>query len=224
MPEILVFDLDGTLIDSAPDLHRAMHRVLTEEGLPSLTLEQITGMVGDGTAMLVTRAMHRAGRSAGEELPRLLERFLEIYETGIVELTRPYPGVVDTLVHLRGAGHRMAICTNKPDAPTRLVLEALNLAPYFDVVMGGDAAPVRKPDPGHLLAVLERMAADPRDAIMIGDSANDLLVAQAAGVPAILAQYGYGVRRVIDAAPSAVIDAFPALPAALRRIATPANQ
>jgi phosphoglycolate phosphatase len=221
MPPILIFDPDGTLIDSAPDLHRALLRLLAHENLPPLTLAQVTGMVGDGAAMLVTRAFERAGRPAGEHLPRLLARFLEIYETGIAELTRPYPGVPETLASLHAIGHRMAVCTNKPDLPTRLVLEALGLARHFEVIVGGDSAPARKPAPDHPMAVLHRMQASTRDAVMVGDGANDLRAAQAAGIPIILARYGYGVRGTTDIAPAAVIDTFAALPDALLGLSAP---
>ena len=218
MRQILIFDLDGTLIDSAPDLHRALLRLLADENLPPLTLAQVTGMVGDGAAALVARAFERAGRPAGADLPHLLARFLEMYEAGIAVLTRPFPGVPETLADLYRTGHRMAVCTNKPDLPTRIVLDALGLAHYFEVIVGGDSAPARKPDPGHLMAILHRMQADPHDAVMIGDGANDLHAAQAAGIPLILAGYGYGVRGTTDIAPAAIIDAFAALPAALERL------
>jgi phosphoglycolate phosphatase len=224
MPPILIFDLDGTLIDSAPDLHRALLRLLADKNLPPLTLAQVIGMVGDGTAMLVARAFERVGRPAGKHLPQLLARFLEIYETGIAELTQPYPGVPETLANLHAIGHRMAICTNKPDLPTRLVLDAFGLARHFEVIVAGDSTPARKPDPGHLMAALHRMQAGPQDAVMIGDGANDLWAAQAAGVPLILARYGYGVRGMPDIAPAAVIDTFAALPEALERMESTSDQ
>ncbi|MEX2297699.1 MAG: phosphoglycolate phosphatase [Dongiaceae bacterium] len=219
MPRILVFDLDGTLIHSAPDLHRALSQLFAEETLPPHNLEQVISMVGDGSPMLVTRAFERAGRPAGDALPRLLARFLDLYETGIAELTLPYPGVPETLARLRDDGHRMAVCTNKPDGPTRSVLDALGLGSFFEVIVGGDSAPVKKPDARHLLAVLDRMQASPREAVMIGDGTNDLLVAEAVGVPSILVRYGYGLRHSSTTPPAAVIDTFAALPAALARMA-----
>jgi phosphoglycolate phosphatase len=126
--------------------------------------------------------------------------------------------VPETLALLRERGHRLAICTNKPDNPTRAVLEALALLPCFDAIVGGDTAPAKKPDARHLLAVLERMRAMPRDAVMVGDGVNDLLVAAAAGVPAIHARYGYGLSGPVDVAPVAAIDRFVDLPLVLRRI------
>lgn len=218
MPPLLVFDLDGTLIDSAPDLHRAVVAMLTEQGLPAISLADVTEMVGDGAAMLMTRAFARAGRPVGQDLTALLPRFLEIYEGCVADLTRPYPGVPETLALLRERGHRIAICTNKPDGPTRAVLGALELLPCFDAIVGGDSAPARKPDAQHLASVLDRMRTAPRDAVMVGDGTNDLLVAAAAGVPAIHARYGYGLRGPVDVAPVAAIDRFDELPAVLAQL------
>jgi len=216
MPAILVFDLDGTLIDSAPDMHRAVLRMLAEHALPPLSLAEVTAMVGDGSAKLLARAFAKAGRPIDRELPALLPRFMEIYEACAADLTRPFPGVPETLARLAAAGHRMAVCTNKPDGPTRTVLDALSLLPFFEAVVGGDLAPARKPDPRHLLAVLDALGAAPSDAVMVGDGTNDLLTAAAAGVPAIFARYGYGLREPVAVAPAATIDRFDALPDALR--------
>jgi phosphoglycolate phosphatase len=218
MATTLVFDLDGTLIDSAPDLHRALLRLLNQEGLPAIPLDAVIGMVGDGAAKLVARAFAHAGRPVDAELPHLLARFLDLYETGIADLTRPYPGVPETLKILQDAGHRMAVCTNKPDAPTRAVLDALGLGGFFDAAIGGDAAPAKKPDPRHVLAVLQRMGESTENSVMIGDGANDLLVARAAGIAFVHARYGYGIRGVADVLPAAAIDAFSDLPSALTKL------
>jgi len=216
MPTVLVFDLDGTLIDSAPDMHGAVVRMLAEQGLPAISLDDVKPMIGDGSAMLLRRAFARAGRPLGDELPALMPRFMEIYEACAADLTRAYPAVPETLARLSAAGYRMAVCTNKPDEPTRIVLQALSLLPHFEVIVGGDSAPARKPDPRHLLAVLERLGASPEQAVMIGDGTNDLLTAAAAGVPAIHARYGYGLREPAAVAPLASIERFAELPDALR--------
>jgi phosphoglycolate phosphatase len=219
MPAILVFDLDGTLVDSAPDMHRAVLRMLAEHDLPPLSLAEVTAMVGDGSAKLLARAFAKAGRPIDRELPALLPRFMDIYEACAADRTRPYPGVPETLALLQEAGHRMAICTNKPDGPTHRVLDALSLLRHFEVIVGGDSAPARKPDARHLLAVLQRLQATAADAVMIGDGSNDLLTAAAAGVPAIHARYGYGLRDPVAVEPLATIERFDALPGALRRLA-----
>jgi phosphoglycolate phosphatase len=218
MPAILVFDLDGTLIDSAPDMHSAVQRMLAEHGLPPPSLAEVTAMVGDGSAKLLSRAFARAGRPLEGELKKLLPRFMEIYEACAADLTQPYPGVPETLARLQAAGHRMAVCTNKPDRATRTVLQALSLLPFFETIVGGDTAPARKPDPRHLLAVLDRLGAPPSQAVMVGDGANDLLTAAAAGVPAIHARYGYGLREAVAVEPLAAIDCFEELPEALARL------
>lgn len=216
-PRALIFDLDGTLIDSAPDLHRALLHLLAEDGLPRIALDDVRSMVGDGSAMLVTRAYARAGRTIGADLPSRLERFLDLYENGVADLTRPYPGVRETLRLLSDAGHRMGICTNKPDGPARAIIEALDLGGHFGAIVGGDIGASRKPDPRHVQAVLAALDATPENAVLIGDGTNDLLAGAAAGVPVILARYGYGLRG--DPPPAqAIIDTFSEIPDVLQRI------
>ena len=219
MPTALVFDLDGTLIDSAPDLHQAVLKVLAEEGRPSITLDELKTMVGDGAPILVRRVFEYVGHDAGAALPDLVARYLAHYENAIAVHTRLYPGVRETLEHLKAAGHPMAVCTNKAHKPSVHVLEALDLAKYFDVVVGGDATPAKKPDPRHVLTVLERLSVAPAHAVMIGDGANDLIAARDAGVAVIHARYGYGITREHDVTPDAVVDEFAAIPASVRAIA-----
>jgi phosphoglycolate phosphatase len=219
MQPALIFDLDGTLIDSAPDLHQAVLKVLAEEGRPSITLDELITMVGDGAPILVKRVFEYVGHDAGDELPQLVARYLAHYEDAIAVHTRLYPGVRETLERLKAAGHPMAVCTNKAHKPSMHVLEALNLSQYFDVVVGGDATPAKKPDPQHVLTVLERLSARPAHSVMIGDGANDLIAARDAGVPVIHARYGYGITRDHDVTPAAIVDAFDAIPETLRTIA-----
>lgn len=223
---VLVFDLDGTLIDSAPDLAAALNRVLDEEGLPPVGIAEIKTMVGDGAAKLVERglaaALGRAGGGNGAapepaRLAALTERFIGYYEAVVADLTRPYPGVPETLARLAGDGYRLGVCTNKPEGPAREVLAALGLLDHFQVVQGGDSNPVKKPDPGHLHAVLAAMSADTGDAVMIGDSPVDVATARAAGTPVIVYAHGYSRIPVPELAADAVLEAFAALPALLRR-------
>jgi phosphoglycolate phosphatase len=215
----LVFDLDGTLIDSAPDLHQAVLKVLAEEGRPSITLDELKTMVGDGAPILVKRVFAHVGHDAGEKLPHLVARYLAHYESAIAVHTRLYPRVHETLGRLQAAGHRMAVCTNKAHKPSIHVLDALDLSKYFDAVIGGDATPAKKPDPRHVLAVLEKLSARPANAAMIGDGANDLIAARDAGVAVIHARYGYGITRDHDVTPDAIIDDFAAIPDAIKTIA-----
>lgn len=215
----IVFDLDGTLIDSAGDLAAALNRVLAESGRTQVTLAQVKRMIGDGSAKLVERGFVATGAlPSSVDLATHLARFLEIYEAGADELTRPYEGVADTLAHLAARGLKLGICTNKPDRATHRVLGAFNLASHFVAVAGGDAFPVRKPDPGHVLGVLARLGVPPADAVMVGDNEHDAAAARAAGLPIILVSYGYAHASLADIGPDAVIDRFADLPAALDRI------
>jgi phosphoglycolate phosphatase len=217
---VLLCDLDGTLVDSVPDLRRALNKLLLELNLPAQSLEAVKGMVGNGVAKLVARGLAAAGASESpEEGPDLVERFLYHYDAGLVIDTRPYPGAAMVLRGLKSAGWRLAICTNKPEAPSRKILEALDLADLFEAVAGGDSFPVRKPDPGHLLGLLEAMGADPAAAIMLGDSRADAEAARAAGLPAVLVRFGYSPGTPLDALADRMIDRYEELPEALGQIA-----
>ena len=149
---LLIFDLDGTLVDSAPDLRAALNEMLRERGRAPLSPGQVRGMIGDGAAALVSRALAAGGAAAAAD-KAALPRFLELYQANATRLTRPYPGVPETLTALRRAGYRTAICTNKPQRATIGILQGLDLAALFDAVAGGDRFAVRKPDPGHLLGL-----------------------------------------------------------------------
>ena len=138
--------------------------------------------------------------------------------------TRPYPAAREILAALKTAGWRLAVCTNKPEAPSREILEALGLAPLFEALAGGDSFPVRKPHPDHLLRLLRAMGADPATAVMLGDSGADAAAAKAAGLPAVMVRFGYGRGRIEDYGADALIDRFEELPAALRRLAARARR
>jgi phosphoglycolate phosphatase len=211
----ILFDLDGTLVDSVPDLAAAVNALLAEHGRPPLSPAQVAGMVGDGAPKLVERALSMSGLAALPPAPALA-RFLALYEANATVLTRPYPDVPEVLATLREAGHRLAICTNKPERATRAVLEGLGLARFFTVVLGGDSLTARKPDPAPLLAALDRLGASRARAAMVGDHHNDVLAAQAAGIAVIFARYGYGGAAPGAPAADAAIDRFSDLPAALR--------
>jgi phosphoglycolate phosphatase len=214
--DALVFDLDGTLVDSVPDLQAAVNAVLRELGRAPLSAEAVRGMVGDGTAMLVARALAASGGELPPGPPH--ERFLELYEAAPAARTRPYPGVPATLAALRRAGCRLAVCTNKPQRATEGVLEALGLASLFDAVLGGDALPVRKPDPAHVLAALAALGAGPARGVMIGDGENDAAAGRAAGLPVVLMTYGYAHAPLDELGADALLDRFADLPDRLRRL------
>jgi len=215
----LLIDLDGTLVHSLPDLAAALNRLLAELEHDPLAEAEVRTMVGDGVAKLVERGLAARGREASQdELGDLVPRFVALYETALTELTRPYPGVPETLRGLTAEGWRLAVCTNKPEAASRRILDDLGLMDSIDAVAGGDTFAVRKPDPGHLLETLARLAVPAERAVMLGDGRNDVLAAHAAGLPAILVSFGYSKVSVHELGADAVIDDFATLPAALAQL------
>jgi phosphoglycolate phosphatase len=213
---LLIFDLDGTLIDSAPDIALSVNAMLADFGAVPLPFATVRGMIGDGARQLVTRVLAASGIQADED--SALSRYLAHYTASPVIATTPYPGVPETLETLRGAGYRLAIATNKPEKLARQVLGELGLANHFECIVGSDTNPYRKPDPRVLVGVIESLAADPQAAIMIGDSEVDAETAQAAGLPLVLMTYGYH-RGPLSAMPHALqLDAFGALPEALNSL------
>ena len=212
----VVFDLDGTLIDSAPDVVAALNRLLAEEGRRMVGLDEGRLMVGEGARALVERGFIATGPEAGPAaLDDLTRRYIAIYRCDPVVETIVYPGVVEVLKLLAASGVAMGVCTNKPDEMSRLVLEALGLADYFGAVVGGDALPVKKPDAGHLNAVVKRLAAKAESTIYVGDSITDAQTAHEADIPFIAVTYGYSRVSPQELGAEFLIDSFADLPAAL---------
>jgi phosphoglycolate phosphatase len=214
---LLIFDLDGTLVDSVPDLRAAVNEMLRERGRRPLSLGEVKRMVGDGAPALVARALKASGADPDEAVAAL-PRFLDIYEANATELTRPYPGVAATLKLLRQRGYRTAICTNKPQRAAIAVLQGLDLLTLFDGIAGGDRFSVKKPDPGHLLSLIADLGASPRRSAMIGDNENDAAAARAAAVPLVLMRYGYARVDPNKLAADALLDHFVDLPQTLDRL------
>lgn len=186
---LAIFDLDGTLVDSAPDLRAALNRLMLAQGMDPFPLPEVAAMIGDGARALLLKAF------AARDVPfdeALLPGFLHDLEANSAVLTRPYPGMVEALEALTAQGWRHAVCTNKPIAATRALLGELGLAPHFALVLGGDSLPVKKPDPGHVRGVLEALGVAASEAVMIGDHQNDIRAARGAGVRSIFAAWGYG--------------------------------
>lgn len=213
--DTILFDLDGTLVDSAPDLQAAANAMLRELGRPPLAIEQIRRMIGDGAPKLVERALAAAG-VPNEPLAPRLDRFLAFYEAEPTARTRVYPGVRETLDRLFRDGYRMAVCTNKPERATRLVLSDLGIDGPFAAVVGGDTLPVRKPDPRHLLGALRALGGtDPGAAVMVGDNENDAAAARGAGLRLILMRYGYARVPLAEIGADIELDRFDQIPDAL---------
>ena len=211
---LLLFDLDGTLVDSVPDLCDALNEVLHEHGYGKLSQEAVRPMVGDGVAPLVIRGFAACG--GGEtEARAALPHYIALYQANATRRSLLYPGVRESLVELRRQGYGTAVCTNKLQGATLAVLRGFGIGDLFDGVAGGDRYPVKKPDPGHLLTLIAELGGDPARAAMIGDSENDAASAHAAGLPLILMRYGYARIDPAELGPQKLLDHFDELPAAL---------
>ena len=193
MTRTLLLDLDGTLVDSVPDLTAALNRLMAARGLAAFSRPEVTAMVGDGAAVLLERAFAARGVQQDDAA---LEAFVVDYTANTAVETRPFPGVIAGLDALTAAGWRLAVCTNKPEAAARALLAALGIDHYFAAVGGGDTFPVRKPDPAHLTATLQAAGGDLGRALMSGDHHNDVAAAQGAGVKCIFAAWGYGTAAM----------------------------
>jgi len=215
----IIFDLDGTLIDSAPDIHAAANAVLTAEGLPHITAGQSRSFIGNGARVFVERLERAAtGTNDPARTARMQLCFLGQYETAHA-LTRVYPGVETALETLRATGWRLAVCTNKPLAPARTVLAHFGLAGLFEAVIGGDSLPVIKPDPAPLHAAIKALGGGA--AVFVGDSEVDAATAQAAGVPFALFTCGYRSAPPEQIPHDRAFDDFRALPDIARALLRP---
>ena len=204
----VIFDLDGTLVHSAPDLHAAASRMLADLGRPDVTLEQVTGFVGNGVPKLVERCLTATGGVPGDGGAEALRRFSDHYARAATVLTRPYPGVATMLAALQAAGMAMAICTNKPEGPARSVLADLGLAAFFGSVVGGDTLPVRKPEPAVVGRCLADLGIVPDAAVYVGDSETDAATAEGSGLPFALYTGGYRKTPVADLPHAFAFDRF----------------
>ncbi|RRV27816.1 phosphoglycolate phosphatase [Pseudomonas sp. o96-267] len=211
LPRLVMFDLDGTLIDSVPDLAAAVDRMLVELGRPPAGVEKVRDWVGNGARVLVRRALaggldHAAVGDAKTE--EALARFLDIY-ADCHHLTALYPGVHELLEALSTAAVELAVVTNKPERFVAPLLEQVGLGGYFRWIIGGDTLPQQKPDPAALLQVMRLAGVEAAQSLFIGDSRNDVLAARAAAVPCIAVSYGYNHGRPIaEERPSLVVDSL----------------
>ncbi|MEP2781171.1 MAG: HAD-IA family hydrolase [Pseudoruegeria sp.] len=210
----IVFDLDGTLIDSAPDINGIANRLLLANGYAEISLLQTRDFIGNGAGVFVQKMCDARGIPF-ERYDELLAQFIAAYDDA-VHLTTPYPGVVEALIELRGAGHKLGVCTNKPIKPTRAVLNHLNLARFFDTVWGGDSLSVHKPDPAPLNAAFERLGG--QNELFVGDSDVDADTALAANVPFFLFSKGYRKSPVEQIPHTVSFSDFTTLPRSINRV------
>ncbi|MDP6516825.1 MAG: phosphoglycolate phosphatase [Alphaproteobacteria bacterium] len=218
-PAAVVFDLDGTLLDTAPDLAGALNRLLADEGLPPLALGTVREIVGEGAVRMIERGLAAAGAATDGPLDAdLRRRFLDHYRACMTERTRPFPGAVRALEELSAKGRPLAICTNKSHGFSAAILAELGLEKFFGALIGGDSLATNKPDPAPLHAAIAGVGGTPERAVMIGDSITDVGAARAAGVPVIVVSFGYTSIAPRALGADAVIDHFDELLPALAAI------
>jgi phosphoglycolate phosphatase len=215
----IVFDLDGTLIDTAPDLIDTLNIVFAREGLPPVPNETARTLIGGGARAMIVRGLEAEGRTVvPAELERLFQDFLAHYSEHIADRSRPFPGLTDALDALAANGSRLAVCTNKLEHLSVLLLKQLGLAHRFAVICGQDTFGVQKPDPEVLRRTIAAAGGTLRNAIMIGDSLTDIRTARAADVPVIAVDFGYTDRPVSELGPDRIISRFADLPLAVAEL------
>lgn len=217
MKPALIFDLDGTLVDTAPDLLAALNDVLAREGRPPIQPEDLRHLVGHGARVMISEAFKMAiGPADPETTGRMLQGFLTHYRDHIADLSRPFPGVVETLEGFKAQGTRMGVLTNKPHELTLLLLEKLELTAYFAAVFGQGFVPYMKPDARIFQDVVRETAST--SGVMIGDSVTDVETARNAGAPVILLSYGYTPEPAHNLGADAVVDNFREIPGVLAQL------
>ncbi len=206
---VIAFDLDGTLVDTAPDLIATLNVLLSQEDLPPLPLAEARPFIGRGAKWLLERGFQAAGATLDEaRAPELYERFIAHYLDHIADESRPFPGVEAALDRLKSEGARLAVCTNKLTDLSLALLDALDLTRRFDAVIGADATPACKPDARHLTTAVAAAGGTMRKALLVGDAPTDAGAARAAGAPLILVSFGYTEIPARDLAPDLLIDHF----------------
>ena len=215
----IAFDLDGTLVDTAPDLIGALNLVLLDRGLPPAPMDATRHLVGGGVKALIQRGFKLAGEPLEPAaLDALTGQFIAYYLGRIADESTVFPGVVPALEQLSAAGATLCVCTNKRTQLSLALLDALDLTRHFKVVFGADLAPAPKPDPRCYLAAIAAAGGDPARSLMVGDSDNDVLSAQGAGAPVVVVPFGYSVHPVTELGADALIDHFDQLPEVAARL------
>jgi phosphoglycolate phosphatase len=215
IPPTIVYDLDGTLADTAPDLMAALNAVLATEGLAPLPLDSARALIGGGSRLLIQKGFAASRRSLDpQKLEVLFREFLDHYNAHIADETRLYPGVEDALAAFAGAGWRQAVCTNKMESSAKLLMSKLGVRERFAFICGQDTFGVGKPDAKPLLMTIAASGGESDRAIMVGDSITDIKTARAAGLPVIAVDFGYTDIPVAELGPDRVISHFDELKAA----------
>lgn len=206
---LVVFDLDGTLVDTAPDLVAGLNHAVRQAGLEPVTYHDLTHLVGHGAQAMIERTWKMRGKAlTPEELKWQMKEFVDFYYGSMPGESLPYPGATEALDRFQEAGIGLAVCTNKPEMLAKRLLEGLGLAGRFACITGGDTLPVRKPDREHLLETIRLAKGDPARSVMVGDSLNDMLVARNAGIPSIAVPFGYSDVPVADLQPDHIVSHF----------------
>jgi phosphoglycolate phosphatase len=222
-PRIVVFDLDGTLVDTAPDLIAALNYVLDREGLPAVPLQSARNMIGAGARKLIERGLEVEGVTVTpDELSRMMRDFIDYYAEHIADASKPFEGLEAALDELQKNGYGLAVCTNKLEWLSKLLLDRLNLASRFAAICGADTFGVSKPDPAILQQTVVRAGGQISTAIMVGDAGPDVGVARRAGVPVIGVEFGYTDVPIAELRPDRLIGHMKELPAAVASLAKPA--
>jgi len=215
----IVFDLDGTLIDTAPDLIDTLDVVFAREGLPPVPYNPARNLIGGGARGMIARGIAAEGRTlAPEKLEQMFADFIAHYSAHIADRSRPFPGVIDALDELAAQGWRLAVCTNKLESLSVQLLQTLSLAGRFAAICGQDTFGIQKPNPEVLRRTVVAAGGELQSAIMVGDSATDIHTAQAAGIPVIAVDFGYSERPVAEFGPDRVISTFNHLPETITAI------
>jgi phosphoglycolate phosphatase len=219
---LIVFDLDGTLIDTAPDLIDTLNVVFEREGVPLVPYEEARMLIGGGAKAMISRGLAAEGRNVDSaELEKLLADFIAYYSAHIADRSRPFPGLEDALDRLTSDGFILAVCTNKLEGLSRQLLNELKLAPRFAAICGQDTFGVQKPDPVVLRKTIAAAGGAAEAAIMIGDSATDVLTARTAGIPIIGVDFGYTDRPIAEFRPDRIISRFNDLPDTISQMTSP---
>ncbi len=219
LPKTIIFDLDGTLVDTSPDLCAALNHALAVLGRPPVPIADVRHMVGHGARKLLERGLAASGAVSPALIEAGVPAFMAHYSAHIADHSRPYDGVETALTALADAGCRLAICTNKPVCLSRALVSALGWDGRFAANLGLDSVPRPKPHPDHLFAAIAAAGGDSASSVFVGDSITDTATAQAAGVPVIAVSFGFSDRPVAELGADIIIDHYDALLSALHRLA-----